>query len=381
MKIEDLTQEFIQIRHYLHENAELGFKEVKTSAFIKEKLIKYGFKVASIGTSLIASMKKNTSNKTIALRADMDALAIKEENTFSYSAKGDIMHACGHDGHSASLLMAAKYLAQSDFDGTLILIFQAAEECVDESGLSGAQNIINSKIYQDLNIDFIFAYHNMPSIQMKNNNKLFFLKKGLMMAGCLSYKCDFIGVGGHSSQPKLCKNPINSLAKFICKVHKIKLKNSVLSVVGVNSDSKAYNIISSNASCKISIRILNNDDALILQDNLKQIIKTLEYEDGIKINLKCIENIPATVNCNKAQEFAFKVACELFSENQCTQEHEHLMSSEDFSSFLLKTSGAYAFINNSNSANLHTSKYDYNDDILELAAKYYTALALKYLQA
>ncbi|WP_172229801.1 M20 metallopeptidase family protein [Campylobacter canadensis] len=380
MKIEDLTKEFIQIRHFLHENAELGFKEFKTSAFIKEKLIEYGFSVINVGTSLIASMKKNTSTKKIALRADMDALLIKEENTFSYSAKGDVMHACGHDGHSASLLMAAKYLAQSNFDGTLILIFQAAEECVDENGLSGAQNLVNSKIYQDLNADFIFGYHNMPSMQMPNNKELFFLKKGVMMAGCLSYECEFIGVGGHSSQPNLCKNPINSLAKFISKINEIKLKNSVLSVVGVSSDSKAYNIISSSASCKISIRILNNDDALILQDSLKQIAKTLQDEDEITIKLNCIENIPATVNCDKAQEFAFNVVCEAFGKDKCTQNHEHLMGSEDFSSFLLKTSGAYAFINNSNSANLHTSKYDYNDDILELAAKYYISLVLKYLK-
>lgn len=385
--LENLYQEFKELRHFIHQNPELGFNELNTAKLVANKLKEFGYEVyEGIGkTGVVGVLKKGNSAKSIGLRADMDALSINECNNFSYASKNGCMHACGHDGHTAGLLMAAKYLASAEFNGTLNLFFQPAEECCDEELLSGAMRMIKDKALERFRVDYIYGIHNMPSSQMKGyENKKFFMKRGVMMAGVSAYRVDFIGLGGHASAPHLCKDPISVANNFVNALYTFKsleLKDSVLNVTGfLAGTTKAFNIIPNEASVMINVRGLSNDELSFIHKRINEIAKGIAAAFNVEVNVKRAENIKATINNDEAYDIAKNAAIKAFGENNCEFNHPHLMGSEDFSAFLDEVKGTYAFINNGDSANLHHPEYDFNDEVLLLASKYFSTLVLDYLK-
>ncbi|MBZ7994468.1 amidohydrolase [Campylobacter canadensis] len=380
-KLKAMQDEFIQIRHEIHKNPEIGMCEFNTARIISDKLKEFGYEVYEgiANTGVVGVLKKGSSNKKISLRADMDALYINENNQCEYKSKNEgLMHACGHDGHSASLLLAAKYLADCDFNGTINLIFQPAEE-----GRGGANAMINDGLFDRFSCDYIFGYHNLPS----KDNKLFLLKKGAMMAGASSLKITIKGLGGHGSAPEKASDVMGAMANFILQAsmicsRNIAAQNSAVITFGAAlcGNESSFNILQDEALLLANIRTFSKEDRNIIYEQLENIAKAIEISSKVKITLEFNLIAEATINDDEAQKLAFSVACELFKEENCDENHLALMGSEDFSFMLDKVKGAYAFINNGNSAYLHDANYDYNDEILHLCAAYYVGVSLKYLQ-
>ncbi|MBZ7950304.1 M20 aminoacylase family protein [Campylobacter sp. LH-2024] len=378
-EIVDLKDEFVKIRHQIHENPELGFDEIQTARLVAKKLKDFGYEVyESIGkTGVVGVLKKGNSDKKIGLRADMDALPMQECAQVDYkSKKENIMHACGHDGHTSSLLLAAKYLAKQEFNGTLNLYFQPAEE-----GLGGANEMIKDGLFEKFDSDFIFGWHNMPF----GSSKKFYLKKGAMMASSDSYTLEVIGKGGHGSAPEKTKDPIYVASLLVIALQSIVSRNvapqnSAVVSIGAFNSGYAFNIIPDNAVLKVSIRSLDNETRKLTEEKLHKICQGIADANDVEIKISKEIIAPITINNDEAVEFASEVAKEIFGEENCEFNHQPLMGSEDFGFFCEMRKCAYAFLENENDIYLHNSHYIFNDELLPRAASYYASLVLKYLK-
>ncbi|MBZ7930302.1 M20 aminoacylase family protein [Campylobacter molothri] len=378
-EIVDLKDEFVKIRHQIHENPELGFDEIQTARLVAKKLKDFGYEVyEGIGkTGVVGVLKKGNSDKKIGLRADMDALPMQECAQVDYkSKKENIMHACGHDGHTSSLLLAAKYLAKQEFNGTLNLYFQPAEE-----GLGGANEMIKDGLFEKFDSDFIFGWHNMPF----GSSKKFYLKKGAMMASSDSYTLEVIGKGGHGSAPEKTKDPIYVASLLVIALQSIVSRNvapqnSAVVSIGAFNSGYAFNIIPDNAVLKVSIRSLDNETRKLTEEKLHKICQGIADANDVEIKISKEIIAPITINNDEAVEFASEVAKEIFGEENCEFNHQPLMGSEDFGFFCEMRKCAYAFLDNENDIYLHNSHYIFNDELLPRAASYYASLVLKYLK-
>ncbi|WP_417903992.1 M20 aminoacylase family protein [Campylobacter sp. LH-2024] len=378
-EIVDLKDEFVKIRHQIHENPELGFDEIQTARLVAKKLKDFGYEVyESVGkTGVVGVLKKGNSDKKIGLRADMDALPMQECAQVDYkSKKENIMHACGHDGHTSSLLLAAKYLAKQEFNGTLNLYFQPAEE-----GLGGANEMIKDGLFEKFDSDFIFGWHNMPF----GSSKKFYLKKGAMMASSDSYTLEVIGKGGHGSAPEKTKDPIYVASLLVIALQSIVSRNvapqnSAVVSIGAFNSGYAFNIIPDNAVLKVSIRSLDNETRKLTEEKLHKICQGIADANDVEIKISKEIIAPITINNDEAVEFASEVAKEIFGEESCEFNHQPLMGSEDFGFFCEMRKCAYAFLENENDIYLHNSHYIFNDELLPRAASYYASLVLKYLK-
>ncbi|MFX3626639.1 M20 aminoacylase family protein [Campylobacter sp. LH-2024] len=378
-EIVDLKDEFVKIRHQIHENPELGFDEIQTARLVAKKLKDFGYEVyEGIGkTGVVGVLKKGNSDKKIGLRADMDALPMQECAQVDYkSKKENIMHACGHDGHTSSLLLAAKYLAKQEFNGTLNLYFQPAEE-----GLGGANEMIKDGLFEKFDSDFIFGWHNMPF----GSSKKFYLKKGAMMASSDSYTLEVIGKGGYGSAPEKTKDPIYVASLLVIALQSIVSRNvapqnSAVVSIGAFNSGYAFNIIPDNAVLKVSIRSLDNETRKLTEEKLHKICQGIADAHDVEIKISKEIIAPITINNDEAVEFASEVAKEIFGEENCEFNHQPLMGSEDFGFFCEMRKCAYAFLENENDIYLHNSHYIFNDELLPRAASYYASLVLKYLK-
>ncbi|MFQ6341327.1 M20 aminoacylase family protein [Campylobacter sp. VTCC 70190] len=378
-EILDLQDEFKKIRHQIHQNPELGFDELQTAKLVAQNLRKFGYEVyEGVGkTGVVGVLKKGSGNKKIGLRADMDALPLQEMTDLAYkSKKANIMHACGHDGHTTSLLLAAKYLAKQEFNGTLNLYFQPAEE-----GLGGAKAMIEEGLFEKFNSDYVFGWHNMPF----GSAKKFYLKKGAMMASSDCYIIELMGRGGHGSAPEKTKNPIYTASLLVIALQSIvscdvSSQNSAVVSIGSLNAGDAFNIIPDNATLKMSVRALDNETRKLIEERIYKICEGIAQANDIKIQIHKNVVAPITMNNDEAVEFASEVAKELFGEENCEFHHRPLMASEDFGFFCEMKKCAYAFLENENDIYLHSSNYVFNDELLSRAASYYARLALKYLK-
>ncbi len=378
-EILDLKDEFVKIRHQIHQNPELGFDEIQTAKLVAQKLKEMGYEVyEGIGkTGVVGVLKKGSGTKKIGLRADMDALPMQEYANVPYrSKKENVMHACGHDGHTTSLLLAAQYLSKQDFNGTLNLYFQPAEE-----GLGGANAMIKDGLFDKFDSDYIFGWHNMPF----GGDKKFYLKKGAMLASSDSYTIEVVGKGGHGSAPEKAKDPIYAASLLVVALQSIVSRNidpqnsAVLSLGAFNSGS-AFNIIPDNAILKLSVRALDDKSRTLTEEKIHQICQGIASANGIEIKITKKVVAPITMNNDEAVEFAQEVAKELFGMENCDFNHRPLMGSEDFGYFCEVRKCAYAFLENESNIYLHNSHYIFNDELLVRAASYYASLALKYLK-
>jgi len=377
--------EFATLRQAIHRNPELGFEEYCTSALVAERLTAWGYEVerGMGGTGLVGRMRRGDGRRSIGIRAEMDALPIEEGTGLAYaSCRPGIMHACGHDGHTAMLLGAAKYLAaHGSFHGTLNLIFQPAEE-----GMGGAVRMIEQGLFEKYPCDAVYAMHNMPGIAQ---GRLVF-REGASMASSDYATVTLTGIGGHGAMPHLGADPVVAVASIVMALQTIVSRNAdpqemAIVTVGAIHAGKANNVIPQTATLEISVRALNRDMRLMLEQRLKAIVHAQAESFGVKAQVEYRSGYAVLVNTAQETEFARRIGRELVGEENIVAQGPALTGSEDFSFMLEQRPGSYLLIGNGSqhgkhgSCMVHNPGYDFNDDNLPIGAAYWACLAENYL--
>lgn len=375
--IEQNYEYYKKIRQHLHSIPEIGFEETQTSQFICEQLeilnIPYEKNIAKTG--IIATIKCSNTQKSIAFRADMDALFIQEKNEFEHSSKHDgLMHACGHDGHSAILLAFAAAIVENKelFDGTIYCIFQPAEE-----GLGGAKRMIEEGLLDKYKIDKIYAIHNRPTEEFGK----IFIKSGVMMASYDNYEIIIHGKATHSSMPHTGKNPIVAAAHIVTALKSITsldidpLEKSVITVAKIEG-GEALNIVPDSCTIAGSIRAYETNIREKIENRVKQISNSIAQAFEMDVTINYIKGYPPTINTDISN--AQKAALNVVGESNVIKNFEPSFGAEDFSYFLEQIPGCYAWIgahNGGEKSTLHSNCYDFNDELIKIAASYFYEIA------
>lgn len=370
--------EMMELRHQIHSNPETGFEEKATSAIVSKLLQEWGYDVSHLaGTGIVATLKAGNGTKTLGLRADMDALPVNEQTGLSYASKNSgKMHACGHDGHTSSLLTAARYLARTkQFSGTVNLIFQPAEE-----GLGGARRMVEEGIFEKFPCDAIFGYHNVPGVPAGN----FCFIPGAATAASDRARIVVKGKSGHGAQPETAIDPIVVGAAIVSSLQTIvsrnvtALKPAVVTVASFHA-GEAYNIIPATAELKLTIRSYDETTRNLLEKRVREIAEYQANVFGAKCEIDYFHLNPACQNNRELTAFARSVAEEAFGKSAIEDRSQPFTFSEDFSYMLQKKQGCYLFIGNGNTANLHSDHYNFNDDLLLRASTFWVRLVESYL--
>jgi len=377
--------EFLTVRHTIHQNPELGFEEHHTSALVAERLTAWGYEVERGigGTGVVGRIKRGRGKKAIGIRADMDALPIEEKTGLAYSSRRPgIMHACGHDGHVAMLLGAAKYLAEEgDYSGTLNLIFQPAEE-----GMGGALRMIEEGLFEKYPCDAVYAMHNMPGRRQGD----FVFREGAAMASSDYVTVTLTGIGGHGAMPHLCRDPIVAAASIIMALQTIVSRNAdpqqaAIVSVGAIHAGKANNVIPQTLTMEISMRALTREMRVHLEQRLKSIVIGQAECFGVRAEIDFRSGYAVLVNTPEETEFARSVARALVGEQHVEPQGMASTGSEDFAFMLERRPGSYLMIGNGRGEEhgacmVHNQAYDFNDSNLPLGAAYWSMLAETYLR-
>ncbi|NYT63966.1 amidohydrolase [Alcaligenaceae bacterium] len=376
--------ELAQIRRDIHQHPELGFLEQRTSAIVEQLLKKWGYEVHSgYGTTgLVGVLKKGDSAKKIGIRADMDALPIREDTNLPYSSVHEnVMHACGHDGHTAMLLGAAKYLSeQGDFSGTLNLIFQPAEE-----SLGGARKMMNDGLFKDHPCDAIFGMHNAPGFPQ---GQLRF-RDGAALSSSDYVTITITGVGGHGAYPHLAKDPVVATASIVMALQTIvsrEVNPSELAVITIGAMNAGHinNVIPQKAVLELSVRSLNADVRVLLEKRIKALVKAQAESFGVQADVLYERGYPVLVNSLDETNFARNAAIEFVGQDNVELQAPARLGSEDFAYMLEEVPGCYLFIGNGDgdkngSCAVHNPKYDFNDNNLITGSAFWAFLAERYL--
>ena len=367
-------------RQHLHQFPETAFEETQTSQFIVDKLLSFGLEVhQGLGkTGVVATLSAGTSSKKIALRADMDALFIQEQNSFAHKSCHDgKMHACGHDGHTAMLLGAASYLAQHrNFDGTVYFIFQPAEE-----GRAGAKQMIDDGLFKQFPADCVFGLHNFPDIPLGH----FAVKSGAMMASFDCFEIVITGQATHAAMPHLGNDAIIASAQLITALQTIVSRTlnpadpAVVSITQIHAGN-TWNALPESVLIRGTFRCFNSDIQKTIADKIAQIVKGIceSFEVKAEINFNP-ENpgYPVTFNAVAETELALQAAIAVAGVSSVDRQPFPSMGSEDFAFMLQEKPGCYIWIGNGSSENsclLHNPHYDFNDEILATGASYWVKL-------
>lgn len=376
--------EYVALRRDLHAHPELGLEEHRTSAIVAERLAALGFAVTTgIGkTGVVGTLSRGTSRRAIGLRADMDALPIHEATGLAYQSRHPgRMHACGHDGHTATLLAAAARLAQSDaLDGTVHLIFQPAEENV-----GGGQMMVEDGLFRRFPCDGVFAMHNHPGAPFGQ----FGFRVGPIMAAVDEATIIVQGRGGHGADPHEAVDPIVAGAAIVMALQTIISRNRNpidpgVITVGAFQAGQASNVIPDQAKLVLSIRSF--DPAL--RDELEARIKALAAAQaqsfGATARVDYVRSYPATINHAAETALARAVAVEFAGAENVRDLAKPSMGSEDFSYLLEKCPGSYFVLGAGNPPDwkpLHHPAYDFNDDLIAIGSAYWQRLAEHFLKA
>ena len=374
-RIASFENEMISWRHHFHENPELAYNEFNTSKKVVELLKEFGITEIEegIGKTGVVATLENGIGKTIGLRADMDALPIFEENkNKKYKSKCDgKMHACGHDGHTTMLLGAAKYLSETkNFKGKVVLIFQPAEE-----GFAGAKAMIDDGLLERYPINEIYGMHNMPGLEAG----VLAIESGPRLAAADNFVIEIIGKAAHGAMPSNSIDPIVCGASVIQNLQHIVSRNSdpketlVITVASFNS-GHANNVIPKSASLSGTIRYYNDKIGSLAKNRFFEVINSTCDAFGAKVDINFQKGYPATINHKKQSEFAYDSAKKIVG-NKASSSQAPMMGSEDFSYFLKKVPGCFAWIGNGPSASLHNPKYDFNDSILSIGSSFLASIA------
>ena len=377
--INQMQKEMQEWRRDLHKIPEIGLKEYKTSSYIKDKLKRWDveFKDGYADTGLIAWVKgsKGDSKKSIGLRADFDALPMSEKNNFDHKSSNEgMMHACGHDGHTSMLLGAVKYLKENnDFDGTVYFIFQPGEE-----GFGGGEIMINEGLLNDFNIDEVYALHNWPELPLGH----FGVSTGPMMAAVDEFDIIVKGKGGHAAIPDLGVDPVIIAAQIINAVQTIisrvtsPIDKALISITKVHAGS-AYNVIDDEVFLGGTVRTFKEKTRLLIQNKLLDTAKGIAQANGGDVEFIYKPGYPPTINSKDESIFASEVAKNLVGDKNVVTDVEPSMGGEDFSYFLNKKPGSYLYIgqkDENHKAHLHTTKYDFNDNLLPIGVNFWVDL-------
>jgi hippurate hydrolase len=372
-----IETDMIALRHQLHAQPELGFEEHATSALVAGKLEAWGYRVTRSvgGTGVVATMERGTGFR-LGLRADMDALPICETTGLPYAShtKG-VMHACGHDGHTAMLLAAAQCLARSThWRGTLHLIFQPAEE-----GLGGARKMIEEGLFERFPCNAVFAMHNVPGSPAGQIG----FHSGAFMASADEAKIRVIGRGGHAAAPQQTVDPVVVGASIVMALQSIVARNiapheqAVVSVGALHAGS-ASNVIAPYADLHLSVRTLSASTRTLLEERIRAVAEGQAASYGAHVEIEYSHGYPVLVNHDEETEVARRVALEWGGNALLIKGMRPLMASEDFAYMLERCPGGYFSIGNGDGEQhcpLHHPGYDFNDTVLAVGASYWIKLA------
>ena len=379
--IKKFHQELVALRQDLHAHPELGFQELRTSGIVAGALEALGVEVhRGIGKTGVVGVirgQRHDSGLSVGLRADMDALPIKEEGNAAYcSTVSGLMHACGHDGHTTVLLGAAKYLMQHrHFNGTAVLIFQPAEE-----GLGGAQAMVDEGLFERFPCDSIYALHNWPALPAGTIG----INPGPMMAASDRWEVTIEGRGGHGAHPYQTIDPIVVAAQIITALQTIvsrnvhPLESAVISVGHIQAGSaKAPSVIPGRALLVGTVRTFSDAVQQVVESRMRALIASVAQAFGATAELKYHRSYPATINSAKQANFVADVATELFGAEHVVRDLIPSMGSEDFSYMLKKRPGAYFRLGQGGAEQgrlLHNANFDFNDAVIPVGSAMFAAL-------
>ena len=364
-RVADLAEEITAWRRDFHENPELLFDVHRTAGIVAEKLKSFGCDevVTGLGRTGVVGVIKgrsNNSGKVIGLRADMDALPIEEATNVPHKSKvPGKMHACGHDGHTAMLLGAAKYLAETrNFDGTAVVIFQPAEE-----GGGGGNEMVKDGLMERFGVQEVYGMHNMPGIPVGQ----FAIRPGAMMAAADRFTITIEGKGGHAARPHDCIDPVVVSAHVITALQTIASRSAdpldsvVVSVCTVKA-GEAFNVIPQTAMLLGTVRTLSPEVRDLAETRIRAIVENVCAAFGAKAEVEYDRGYPVTMNDPDRTEFMASVARAVAGENAVDTTVLPLMGAEDFSYMLEQRPGAYIFLGNGDTAGVHHPAYDFNDE-------------------
>lgn len=372
---------FTALRHELHSYPETAYEERRTAALILQELESYGLEIHSglAGTGVVGLLYNGSSGRTIGLRADIDALPLTEQNDLPYRSKQQgKMHACGHDGHTAMLLLAARYLSETrNFDGTVVFIFQPAEEAG-----AGAQRMIQEGLFARFPVDAVYAMHNIPGLAAGQ----FAVMPGPMMAAGDFFEVVLTADGGHAALPHTTADPILAGSALVQSLQSIisrqldPLEPAVLSVTQFHG-GEASNIIPSTVRLQGTARTYSDTARQVLEQGLQRLANGIAATYGLTVKARYHRGYPATINSPQEAATARQVLESVVGSDNVLTTLKPLMTAEDFSYMLQARPGAYLWIGNGNSAGLHTPHYNFNDNILTLGAAFWVQLVEHTLQA
>jgi len=381
-EIAGVLPEMIDLRHHIHQHPELAFEEHATSDLVAERLAQWGYQVhrGLGGTGVVGQLRHGSGSKSIGIRADMDALPITEATGLAYASRHHgKMHACGHDGHTATLLAAARHLAQTRrFCGTLNLIFQPAEE-----GDGGARRMIEDGLFKRFPCDAVFALHNAPGQPV---GTLAF-RSGPTLASADRVIIVLKGRGGHAAMPHFSADPIVAGSSIVMALQSIVARNvdplqSAVVTVGMFQAGTVNNVIPGNARLELSVRALDREVRKLLRQRIQDIATAHAAGLGCVAEVDYQEGYPVLVNTDAETAFAAQVATELLGRDKVLLDRPAVMGSEDFAFMLEQRPGCYLFLGNGDGAGscmVHNPGYDFNDAAMETGAAFWSLLAERYL--
>jgi amidohydrolase len=383
--------ELQQIRRDIHAHPELCFEEQRTADLVANKLTEWGIPILrGMGvTGVVGIIRKGNGTRAVGLRADMDALPMQEINTFLHTSKhAGKMHACGHDGHTAMLLGAAHYLAQhGDFDGTVYVIFQPAEE-----GGGGARRMMDDGLFTKCPMEAVFGMHNWPGIA----TGAFGVTAGPMMASSNEFEVIIKGKGAHAAQPHKGIDPVMIAVQIaqgwqtILTRNKNPIDAGVLSITQIHAGS-ATNVIPDEASLIGTVRTFSTSVLDLIEQRMRSIAEHTAAAYDAQIDFQFNRNYPPLINHAKETAFAIDVMQSVVGTNNVDTQVEPTMGAEDFAFMLQEKPGCYVFIGNGEGGhrdsghglgpcNLHNPSYDFNDELLPIGATYWVKLAESFLR-
>ncbi|WP_370870267.1 M20 aminoacylase family protein [Hydrogenophaga sp.] len=376
----------VALRHQIHAHPELAYEEFATGDLVAGRLAEWGYEVhrGLAGTGVVGTLRRGKGTRRLGIRADMDALPIQEATGLPYaSTVAGKMHACGHDGHTAILLAAARCIAQDgDFDGTLNLIFQPAEE-----GLGGARRMVEEGLFERFPCDAVYALHNMPGFPVGK----FGFKEGPFMASSDSVTVTVQGHGGHGSSPHLAADPVVAAAHIIVALQTIVSRNvdpremAVVSVGAIHGGD-APNVIPGSVQMRLTVRAYRPEIRAMLRDRITALVQAQAATLGVRAEVEYHWRYPALVNHVESTRFAREVAFDWLGADGLLTDLQPLTGSEDFSFMLEQCPGSYLIVGNgmgdhhgSGGCMVHNPGYDFNDAMLPIAASYWVQLVRRFL--
>lgn len=375
-RIEVFEPDLVAFRQDLHAHPELAFEEHRTSAFLAGELARYGYEVERgiAGTGVVGSLKRGTGQRAIGIRADMDALPIEEITGLPYASRAPgKMHACGHDGHVTMVLGAARCLAEAgDFDGTVRIIFQPAEE-----DISGAKRMVEEGLFEQLPCDAVFALHNLPGFPAGH----FAFRDGAFMAAADVATITVRGRGAHCAEPSKAIDPILVASSIVTRLREVVDNNgeSVLTVCTFHAGTIS-NVIPETAVLEAAVRCFTDAERDRLETLVRSECHDVSARFGATADVHYERGYPSTVNTTAETDFARRTALSCAGPQRVVELARPFGLAEDFAYMLQRRPGCYFGLGiGDDRAPLHSPRYDFNDACLVPGATYWTMLALDYL--